>query len=194
MRFTLLTNFEVCNTVLLINCKYYIVKQIPRICLACCCCCSVTKESVESDSVTPQTAACQASMSFTNSWSLLKFTYTESVRLSNHLILCYRFSFCLQSFQASESFPMSWLFTSGSQSIGASASASVLPMNIQDWFPLGLTGLIPLLFKRLFTVFSSTTIRKYQFFSTQPSLWSNSHIRTCYIIIYNGNFIVLKCH
>ena len=69
MRFTLLTNFEVCNTVLLINCKYSIVKQIPRISLSCCCCCSVTKESVESDSVTIQTAACQASMSFTNSWS-----------------------------------------------------------------------------------------------------------------------------
>ena len=132
MRFTLLTNFEVCNTVLLINCKYHIVKQIPRICLSCCCCCSVTEESVESDSVTPQTAACQASMSFTNSWSLLKFTSTESVRLSNHLILCCRFSFCLQSFQASESFPMSCLFTSGGQNIGASASVSVLPMNIQD--------------------------------------------------------------
>ena len=92
----------------------------------------VVQSSVMSDSVTPQTAACQASMSFTNSWSLLKFTSTESVRLSNHLILCCRFSFCLQSFQASESFPMSCLFTSGGQNIGASASVSVLPMNIQD--------------------------------------------------------------
>ena len=129
MRFTLLTNFEVCNTVLLINCKYYTVKQIPRICLSCCCCCSVTKKSVESDSATPWTAAFQASVSFTNSWSLLKFTSTESVRLSNHLILCCHFSFCLQSFQASGSFLMSQLFTSGGQSIGA--LVSVLPMNIQ---------------------------------------------------------------
>jgi len=67
---------------------------------------------------------------------------TESVMLSNHLILCTPFSFCLQFFPASGSFPMSWLFALVGQSIGASASASVLPMNIQDWFPLGLTGLI----------------------------------------------------
>ena len=64
------------------------------------------------------------------------------------------------------------------QSIGASASASVLPVNIQDWFPLGLTGFISLLSKGLWRVFSSTTVRKHQFFSTQPSLWSNSHICT----------------
>ena len=69
-----------------------------------------------------------------------------------------------------ESFPMSHFFTSGDQSIGASASA--LPMNTQGWFPLGLTGLISLLFKRLSKVFSSTTVQKHQFFSTQPSLWS----------------------
>ena len=79
------------------------------------------------------------------------------------------FSFCLHSFPASETFPMSQLFTSGGQSIGASASASGLPMNIQDWFPLGLTGLI-LLTKGLSRVFSSTTVWKSQFFSTQPSL------------------------
>ena len=78
--------------------------------------------------------------------------------------------FCLRSFPASWSFPISWLFTSGSQSIEASASASVLPMNIQDWFPLGLTGLISLQSKGLSRVFSSTTVQKYQFFSTQPSL------------------------
>ena len=64
----------------------------------------------------------------------------ESVMPSNHLILCRLFSFCLQSFPASGSFPMSWLFTSGGQSIGASASATVLAMNIQGSFPLGLTG------------------------------------------------------
>ena len=86
------------------------------------------------------------------------------------------FSSCLQSFPASGSFPMSQFFTTGGQSIEASASASVLSMNVQSWFPLGLTGLISLLSKRPSRVFSSTTIWKHQFFSTQPSLWSNSHI------------------
>ena len=68
---------------------------------------------------------------------------------------------------------MSWLFTSGGQSIGISASASVLPMNIWDWFPLGLTGLISLQSKGLSRVFSNTTVQKHQLFSTQVSLWSN---------------------
>ena len=79
------------------------------------------------------------------------------------------FSSCLQSFQASGSFPMSQFFTSGGQSIGASASALVLPMNIQEWFPLGLTGLISLQSKGLSRVFSNTTVKKHQFFSAQPS-------------------------
>ena len=87
------------------------------------------------------------------------------------------FSSYLQSFPAYGSFPRSQFFTSGSQSIRASASASVLPMNIQDWFPLGLTHLI-LQSKVLSRVFSNTTVQKHQFFSTQPSLWSNSHIHT----------------
>ena len=95
---------------------------------------------------------------------------------SNRLILCRSLLSCPQSFPASRSFPMSRLFTSGGQCIGASASA--LPMNIQDWFPLGLTGLISLLSKGLSRVFSNTTVQKHQFFSTQPSLWSNSHICT----------------
>ena len=82
------------------------------------------------------------------------------------------FSSCLQSFPATGSFQMSQFFISGGQSIGASASASALPMNIQDW----LIGLIPLLFNRLSRVFSSTTVQKHQFFRAQPSLWSNSHI------------------
>ena len=86
--------------------------------------------------------------------------------------------FCLQSFPASVSFPMSWLFTLGGQSIGASASASILPMNIQDWFPLGWTGLISLLPTGFSRVFSNTTVWKYQFFSAQDSLWYNSHICT----------------
>ena len=85
---------------------------------------------------------------------------------------------CLQSFRASESFLMTQLFTSGGQSIGASATASVLPMNIQGWFPLGLTVLISLQPKGLSRIFSNTTVWKNQFFSTQPSLWSNSHIHS----------------
>jgi len=85
---------------------------------------------------------------------------------------------CPQSFPASGSFPMSRLFTAGGQSIGASASASVLPMSIQGWFPLGLTGLIFLLSKWLSRVFSSTTVWRHQFFSSQLSLWSNSNICT----------------
>ena len=88
------------------------------------------------------------------------------------------FSFYLQSFLASGFFPVSQLFASGVQSIRASASASVLPMNIQSWFPLGLTGLISLQSKGLSRVFSNTTVQKHQFFSVQPSLWSNSHIQT----------------
>ena len=86
------------------------------------------------------------------------------------------FSSCPQSFPASESFPVSGLFASGGQWIVASASASVLPMNIQDWFPLGLTGLISLLSKGLSRVFSSTRVWKHQFFGAQFSSQSNSHI------------------
>ena len=86
------------------------------------------------------------------------------------------FSSCLQSFPAPGSFPMSRPFTSDGQSIVASASASVLPMTIQVWFPLGLTDLLSLLSKGLSRVFSSTTIWKHQFFGAQPSLWSNSQV------------------
>ena len=89
------------------------------------------------------------------------------------------FSSCLQSFPASGSFQMNQFFASGSQSIGVSASASVLPMNIQDWFSLGWTGWISLQSKGLSRVFSNTTVQKHQFFSTQLSLRSNSHIHTC---------------
>ena len=88
------------------------------------------------------------------------------------------FSSCLQSFPASGSFPMSQFFTFGGQSIGVSASASVLPINIQDWFPLGLTGWISLQSKELSRVFSNTTVQKHQFFSAQLSLWFNSYIQT----------------
>ena len=83
---------------------------------------------------------------------------------------------CLQSFPASGCFLMSWHFTSGGQIIKAPASASVLQMNIQDWFPLGLTNLISLQSEGLSRVFSNSTVQKHQFFSTQPSLWSNFHM------------------
>ena len=88
------------------------------------------------------------------------------------------FSSCLQSLPAWGSFQMSQFFTSGGQSMGVSALASVPPVNIQGWFPLGLTGLISLQFRGLTRVFSNTTVQKHQFFSAQPSLWANSHIHT----------------
>ena len=88
------------------------------------------------------------------------------------------FSSCLQSFSASESFPVSQFFTSWGQSIGVSASTLVLPKNIQDWFPLGWTGWISLLSKGLSRIFSNTTVQNHQLFSAQLSLWSNSDIPT----------------
>ena len=97
--------------------------------------------------------------------------------------------FCLQSFPASGAFPMSRPFPSGSQNIGASWSASVLPMNIQGWFPLGLTGLISMLSKGLARVFSNTTVQKHQFFGAQPSLWSNSHIHAWLLENYNFDYM-----
>ena len=124
----------------------------------------------------PWTEACQASLPFTISQSLLKLISTESVMPCNPLILYHPFFSCLHSFPASGSFPMSWLFTSGGQSIGASAWESVLPVNIQSRFLVGLTGLISLQPKELSRVFSSTMVWKFQFFGAQPSLWFNSHI------------------
>ena len=88
------------------------------------------------------------------------------------------FSSCLQSFPASGSFQVSQFFATGGQSIGASTSVSFLPMNIQDWFPIGLTGLISLLSKGLLRVFSKTIVQTHQFFGTQLSLWAKSHIHT----------------
>ena len=88
------------------------------------------------------------------------------------------FSSCPQSFPISGSFQTSQLFTSGSQNIGVSASTSVLPMNTQDWSPLGWTGWISLQSQRLSRVFSNTTVQMHQFFGAQLSLQSNSHIHT----------------
>ena len=103
---------------------------------------------------------------FTISWSLLKFMPIESMMPSSHLILCRPLLILPSSFPSIRSFPVSWLFTSSGQSIGASALASVLPMNIQGWFPLGLTGLISMLSKGLSRVFTSTTVQKHCFFSS----------------------------
>ena len=124
---------------------------------------------------TPWTAAFHASLSFTISWNLLRFMSIESAMPSNHLILC-RPLFLLPSvFPSIRIFSNELPFASGGQSIEVSASASVLPMNIQCWFPLGLTSLTSFLSKGFPRIFFSTTIQKHQFFSVQPSLWSNSH-------------------
>ena len=141
----------------------------------CCCCCSVAQ-------LCPTLCDpmhCRASLSFTISLSLLNLMSIESVIPSNHLILCCPLLLLPSIFPSirvfsSESVP------SGGQCIGASASASVLPTNIQGSFPLGLTGLISLQSKEFSRVFSSTTVQKHQFFSAQPSLWSNSHIHDCW--------------
>ena len=114
--------------------------------------------------VTPWITALQASLSFPISWSLLKLMSIESMMPSSHLILCHLLLLFLSVFPSIDD-----------QSIGA--SASVLLMNIQGWFPLRLTGLI-LQSNGLSRVFSSTTVQKHQFFSAQLSLWSNSHIHT----------------
>ena len=118
----------------------------------------------------PWTAAHQASLSFTVSWSLLKLMTIESMMSSNHFISVTPFSSYPQSFPESGSFQMSQLFTSGGQSIGVSASTSVLPMNTQHCSPLGWTGWISLQYKGLLRVFSNTIVQKHQFFSTQLSL------------------------
>ena len=127
--------------------------------------------------LTPWITARQASLSITN--------FRSSLRLTSIYRWCHPtisssvvpFSSCPQSVPASESFPMSQLFPSGGQSIGVSASTSVLPMNTQDWF-LGWTGWISLQSRGLSRVFSNTTVQKHQFVGAQPSSQSNSHIHT----------------
>jgi len=145
----------------------------------------------------PWTAARQASLSITNSQSLLKSCLSSRWRhpaISSSVV---PFSSCLQSFPVSGSFLMSQFFTPGGQSMGASALASVLPMNIQDWFPLRLTGLISLQSKGLSRLFSNTTVQKHQFFGAQLSLWSNSRIHTWLLInfYHRNNFnVALELH
>ena len=124
------------------------------------------------------TAERQASLSIINSQSYLNshpLSWWCHPTISSSVV---PFSSRLQSFWASGSFPMSQFFASDGPSIGVSASASVLSINIQDWFPLGLTSLISLQSKGLSRVFSNTTFQKHQFFCAQPSLWSSSHVHT----------------
>ena len=119
--------------------------------------------------VTPWIAECPASLSITNSQSLLKLSPSSwwcHPTVSSSVI---HFS-CLQSFPASRYSLMSQFFTSCGQNIGASASAYILPINIQDWFPLGLIGWISLQSKGLSRIFSNTTVQKHQFFGAQLSL------------------------
>ena len=122
---------------------------------------------------TPWTAAHHVSLSITNSWSLLKLRWCHP-SISSSIVL---FSSCPQSFPASGSFPTGQFFASGDQSIGVSASASVLPMNIQDWFPLGWAGWISLQSKGLSRVFSNTTFKSINSL-VLSLLHSPTHIRT----------------
>ena len=115
------------------------------------------------------------SRSITNSQSLLKLLSIKSVMPSTISSSVIPFSYCLQSFPVSGSFQMSQFFASGGQSIGVSASTSVLPMNTQDWSPLGWTGWISLQSKGLSRVFSNTTVQKHQFINTLLSSQSDSH-------------------
>jgi len=129
---------------------------------------------------TPWTAASQASLSFTNSWSLLKLTSFELVMPSNHLIFYHPLLLLPLNFPSLNIFSNESALCIRWPKFGVSASTAVLPMNIQGWFPLGLTGLISLgpSSKGLSRVFSSTIVWSYQFFSTQPFLLSSSHIHT----------------
>ena len=141
------------------------------------CCCSVTQSCYTLCESDPWTAALQASLSFTIFGTLLKLMSIESVMPSNHLILHCPLLLLSSIFPSIRvCFPLS--FASNVPSIGASASVSVLLMNIQGWFPLGLTGLISLQSKGLLRVFFNTTVQKHQFFGAQPSSQSNSHIHT----------------
>ena len=122
----------------------------------------------------PWTAACQAPLSSTVCWSLLRFMSIELVMLFNHLILCHPLLLLWSIFPNIKVFSNESALCIREPSIGT--SASVFPMNIQGWFAVRLNGLISLELKGLSRVFSSTTIQKYQFFGAQHSLWSGSHI------------------
>ena len=133
--------------------------------------CSVMSDSLWPRGLQPAGLPCRSPPPEACSNSCLLSRWCHLTILSSVILF-----FCLQFFPTSGSFLRSQLFASSGQSIGASASASVLPMNIQDWFPLGLTGLISLQYKGLSRVFSNSTVQKHQFLSAQLSLWSNYHM------------------
>ena len=128
--------------------------------------------------VTPWIAARQASLSITNSWSSLRLMSIESVMPSSHLILCRPLLLLYPIPPSTEFFPMSQLFACGGQSTGVSALASFLPKKSQGWSPSERTSWISLQSKGLSRVFSNTTVQKHQFFGSQLSSQSNSHIHT----------------
>ena len=154
-----------CSTIKNYMFKYYSSVQFGR---------SVVSDSLGPHGLQHAMVPCPSSTpeARSNSWPLSRWCHST---ISSSVI---PFSSCLQSFPASGSFTRSQFFASGSQSIWVSASASIRPVNIQDWFPLGWTGLTSLLSKGLSRVFSNTTGQKHQFFGTQLSLWSNFHIYT----------------
>ena len=157
----LMLSFRVRNVIsLLINIYIYISVQLS----------SVQSLSRVQLLATPWTAACQASLSITNSKSPPKPMSIKSVMPSNHLILCHPLLLLSSIFRTSRSYSLSWFFASDGQSIGVSASTSVLPMNTQDWSLLGWTGWISLQSKGLPRVFSNITVQKHQFFCAQLSL------------------------
>ena len=127
---------------------------------------------------TPWIAPRQTSLSITNSWSLHKLMPIELVMPSSHLILCRPLLLLPPIPPSIRVFSNESIFAWGGQSIGVSASASVLPMNTQDWSPLGWTGCISLQSKGFSRVFSNTTVQKHQFFGAQLSSQYNSHIHT----------------
>ena len=137
-------------------------------------CCSVVSDTLQPQELQHTKPPCPSPMPGACSNSHLSSQWCYPTISSSAI----PFSSHRQSLPASRSFPVNWLFTSGNQSIGVSASASFLPMNIQGRFPLGLAGLISLQFKGLSRVFSSTIVQRHQFFSAQPFLLSSSHICT----------------
>ena len=164
----------------LIHCHFVKIKSLSIYLLFICIFSSIQSFSHVRLFATPWATARQASLMprITNSWSLFRLLSVESVMPSNHLILCCPLLLPPSILPASGSFQMSQFFTSGGQSIGVSASASVLPMNIQDWSPLGWTGWISLQSKGLSRLFSNTTVQKHQLLGAQLFSQSNSHIHT----------------
>ena len=140
--------------------------------------CSVTQSNPTLLFATPWTAAHQASLSIINSRSLLKLMSIESVMPSNHLILCHPLLLPPSVFPSTRVFFSESVLSIRWPKYWSSASVSVLPMTIRALFPLGWTGWISLQSKGLSRVFSNTTVQKHQFFTSQLSFWSNSHIHT----------------